>query len=147
MTERLLLLSGPWLKSLVLFRALLALEVHCLLGEANLFPRFSCGSFMVSPSGKCLLHTLWKSLRSSTRSSTSSHRPRLGFFVELYVRTHSCLCTLCNRTRYIDVEAFQDKDARYPIHSGSQGTQVFHCIRVYGNTGPYTAAVSYCFLY
>ena len=79
--ERLLLLSGPWLKSLVLFWALLALKVHRLLGEANRFPRFSCGSFVVSPSGKCLLHTLWKSLRSSsTRSSTSSHHPRLGCF-------------------------------------------------------------------
>ncbi len=31
----------------------------CLLfmGDANLFPKFARGSFLVSPSGKCLEHT------------------------------------------------------------------------------------------
>ena len=53
-TEQLLPLSGTWLKSLALFGALLALEVQRFLGEANHFPRFSCGTFMASPSGKCL---------------------------------------------------------------------------------------------
>ena len=76
-----LLLSGPRLKSLVLFSALLALEVHRFLGEANCFPRLCCGSFVASPSAKCLLHNLWKSLTSSSMSSrASSHRPRLGSF-------------------------------------------------------------------
>ena len=103
-----LLLSGPWLKGLVLFSVLLALEVHHFLGEANCFPRLIYGSFVASPSVKCLLQNLWKSLRSSTSSRASSHCPRLGSFCRK-ARTHCCPSALCYYTRYIDLQACQNQ--------------------------------------
>ena len=151
MTER-LLLSGLWLKSLVLFSALLALEVHRFLGEANRFPKFSCGSFVASPSGKCLLHTLWKSLMSSSMSSrASSHRPCLGSFCgNLCSDTLLSFCLVLPHTIHRS-PGMSGSAMNSRIVSGaltrSYSFSLYRLNKVYGNTGPYIATISCCFLY
>ena len=62
-----LLSSDNCLSSLLLF-AHLALGCSLFFGEANLFPRLTCGSFFTSSSGKCLEQTREYDLRSLSDS-------------------------------------------------------------------------------
>ena len=152
--------TGSWvtderlLISHVLFSALLALEVHRFLGEANLFPKFSWGSFVASASknSRC---TLNGNLHCELQTFNHPGRPRLGS-----IRGNLCKATVLSlylvlphtihRSPGMSGSPAQQNQAAgiYVVVSTRRYSCALHRLDwVYGNPGSSTVHQSCCFLH